>query len=179
MTASSPIRRVLAGAAATAAGLALALAGSLPAAAATDTDDSGVSVDVNEGITIVDLTDLSLSGVTGELATSTTTYTIYTTNSTGYTVGVHAAGVTTALTAVGTADTIPFGDVKVEDSASEYQAMPTGVAADVNTHVTDEASAQDGDDLTDNYQLRIPAVAPVEAPYTGTITYTATTNANP
>ncbi|MDQ1414774.1 MAG: hypothetical protein QOF81_387 [Acidimicrobiaceae bacterium] len=145
-------------------------------------DTSGQStngnVAVSSGITMTALTPgFTISGAPGAtVGTSTAvTYTVETNNPTGYAVTVQSSADTmTPVLPLTTPDTIPIAALTVRQSGGgAYTALnSTGTAVQVHTQGT--RSADGGDHLSTDYQIRIPVVA--AGTYTAVLNYVATTN---
>jgi hypothetical protein len=166
-------------------GVLLSLGMAVPARADSDTGTVTANVEVESGITILDLDDsFTLRGLPGQLQETNTppnsadiSLTVVTNNPTGYNVVINPnppvlPETEPALHGPGGAF-IPFRLLEVAPVtagvAGPYQAvLPNTV---VHTQATPAGVA--GDILKNRYRMRIPNVA--QGLYTGTITYTVST----
>ena len=178
------------GIAATAAvGLFLGGLGATASAAPGDTsaDTTEANVDVETSIELSGLTtSFTLTGIPGATTTAggTVTMTVETNNLAGYNVTVAPAPLTPALVAdtAGNTDVIPIGALSVKESIAPPAAFTAlsnsgapgfEVGVPVTVHTQPTRSAEDGDDLSNDYQVIIPFVN--EDNYSATLDYVATT----
>ena len=159
------------------AGIGLVLAGvvlgvSAGAASAAPDGDTQANAVVTSGITLTALTpSFSLTGTPGATVQSgAVTYNVETNNAAGYTVTVVSAS-STLFPAVANGDTIPIGDLTVRETGTTPYAAMSDTGA-VTVHSQDDRSGNTGDNLSTEYQMRIPTVAP--ATYSAELTYLAT-----
>jgi hypothetical protein len=123
----------------------------------------------------ISLSDLSsaftLAGVPGNTAqqTAAVTMNVGTNNPTGYSVTVQPT--TPTLTAPGTTATIPVTDLHVRETGQNtYQPLSPTTPTLIYQQAT--PTAPNGDALSNDFQIAIPAVA--SGSYTTTVTYIAT-----
>lgn len=165
------------GAAAVGAGLAVATV--LPAGQALAASDPGTTianVAVGSAITLSNLTpSFTLSGNPCQTDTDigAVTMNVETNNATGYNVTVQAENADMVGTN-GNTDVIPVTDLLVrETGATDF--MPSSSTTPVTVHNQDTRSvANDGDNLSNDYQITIPNVH--NDTYSVTLDYVATTN---
>jgi hypothetical protein len=146
-----------------------------PASAQTSSGQSTTAhVSVNPGITMTGLTSsFLLSGAPGATITLPTavSYNVETNNVAGYAVTVESVGATMIGTGANV-DTIPIADLTARDSgAGTYSALSNAAATTVHTQAT--RSANGGDNLSTDYQIRIPVVN--ADTYSATLNYVAST----
>jgi hypothetical protein len=150
-----------------------------PASAAPG-DTSGQSttanVAVTSGITMTGLTSsFLLSGTPGSTQTGigAVTYNVETNNVAGYAVTVTSAADTMdPADTVGNLDRIPIGDLTVRESGgSGYTGLSS--SDPVTVHSQSGRSANGGDDLSSDFQIRVPVVN--TDTYSATLNYVATT----
>jgi hypothetical protein len=132
-------------------------------ASAADNGSTTANAQVTAGITLTDLTPaFTLTGIPGAtVGTGATpvTYTVETNNTTGYTVTVQSATATMVPTLVGNADSIPIADLTVRESGTTVYSPVTAVGGTaVRVHSQTGRSANGGDDLSTDFQMRIPVV---------------------
>lgn len=160
-------------------GMSLALAGAVigvSAGAASAADSNPMTTQANavvtSGITLTALTpSFTLTGAPGATVQSgNVDYNVETNNAAGYTVKVTST--TATMAPVGTSqDNIAIGVLTVREAAGAYTAM--NAVAGVTVHTQGTRSANAGDNLSTNYQMRIPTVT--ADTYRATLTYLATT----
>jgi large repetitive protein len=146
---------------------------------AGDPSSSGsttVNVAISQAIVLSGLTSsFTLSGLPGDTVTDdgAVTMNVQTNNATGYNVTVEAAGPNLTDTA---GDTIPVSDLQVNDSFSGGTQGFVPISSTTPTQVFSQStpSANDGDTVTNDYQITIPSVT--SGIYTGTLDYVASTN---
>ncbi len=149
--------------------------GSAAFAAPTDTSTGSTTANavVESGITMTGLTpSFTLTGTPGATITglAAVTYNVET-NAPGYNVTVEAAAPTFVGT-VGNVDTIPVGALTVRD-AGTGSYLPVSNSATTNVHFQDVRSADLGDNLASDFQMRMPTVNPDT--YSVSINYVAST----
>jgi len=168
-----------------AAGVALA-AGSmalLPAgralAAATPVQGSAANVTIGSAIVLSALTgSFTLAGSPGDspVGIGVVTMDVFANNATGYTVTVQPATATMTGAIVGNGDTIPVGDLSVEETgAGAYVPLSGTAATTVYTQATPSA-ATPGDALSNDYEFSTPIPNVIPDTYSVTLNYIATTN---
>jgi hypothetical protein len=172
--ASRVIRGTLLGAA-----LSAAFVGAMPGSASAD--DSGDTTDANvavlSGITMTGLSEsFLLTGTPGQTVTTDdgdVTFNVETNNVAGYVVTVQSQDPTMLpADTVANVDFIPIADLKVAVAGSgEFQAVSSADPVLVHSHPG--RSENGGDDLADDYRIRIPVVD--ADTYSATIDYVATT----
>ncbi len=148
-----------------------------PAAAIDSTTESTTAnVGVTGAITLTALTDaFTLTGIPGATVTtgaSPVTMTVTTNNDAGYQVTVEPEDPSLVGTIVGNDDLIPTTLLKVrETGGSTFTALTPGTPLVVTTKT--ERSAEEGDTVSNDYQITIPFVQPDT--YSGTLDYIAST----
>ena len=158
--------------------MAAALVGAVAAPASATPDSSGGSttahVGVDAGITMTGLTSsFTLTGTPGATITNSGAvhFNVETNNVAGYAVTVQSEDHVMAPVTSGNLDTIPIGDLKVSEGGfNSYQALDDGSA--VTVHTQSERSLNGGDNLTDDYKIRVPVVN--ADTYSATLDYVAT-----
>lgn len=160
----------------------------------TNGDNAAVNVKNPTGATTIDGVNVSsfdvataskasssyVSLLPNSTATMTSTITVYTNNTSGYTLAVKDADETTALTRVGGTETIPAGAEAVAAGTAKWNlsgGLLTNAAiaaTDQNVKVTN-AKTSGGDETVVTYNVAT-AADQATGVYTDTITYTATTN---
>lgn len=161
--------------------VAAALAASVVAvsagSASADPDgDTTANVAVASGITLTALTaSFTLSGTPGATVgtVSPVTYNVETNNVAGYTVTVQSVTATMAGTGANI-DTIPIGDLTVRESGT-VPYTPVASATAVQVHTQAGRSANGGDALSTDFQMRIPTVN--ADTYSATLNYLAAVTA--
>jgi hypothetical protein len=157
--------------------LAVAAVGMSAGSASADPDgDTTANAVVQSGITLTALTPaFTLTGTPGATVATTTpvTYNVETNNVTGYTVTVQSATATMLpADTVANPDTIPIGDLTVRESlTTAYTAV--NATTGVIVHDQDGRSANGGDALSTDFQMRIPTVN--ADTYSVTLNYLAAT----
>ena len=153
---------------------------SVPAFADTDpvaaTESTDASVVVTEGITLDAVGDFSLTGLPGQTVTTAVPYRVTTNAEAGYTVTVEAQAEFLEADPA-TDEDIEIDDLTVNTTATPlvYASVPGAAANAPRTlHTQEDRSAANGDALTNNYRILIPAVA--ADTYTVTLDYVATIN---
>lgn len=143
-----------------------------PAGAAPD-GSTIANVGVSTGITMTGLTQsFTLSGAPGETveAVGAVIFNVETNNVAGYSVTVRSTTATMSPPAGTNPDTIPIADLTVRQTGtSSYTPMSSGTA--VLVHTQPARSANGGDNLSNDYQIRIPVVN--LATYSATLNYIA------
>jgi len=174
----SALRRVGRGTALTAliaAGFVATMAFGSSAASAAPGGSTDANVGVDSGITMTGLTpSFLLSGTPGQTVTglNKVTFNVETNNPTGYAVTVQSRTSTMAASATTNADTIPIAALTVRESnTSVFTPLSTGT---VTVHTQALRSANGGDELSNDFQIRIPVVN-VDT-YSATLDYLATAN---
>jgi hypothetical protein len=147
------------------------------AANATPSTTSGGSTQANaqveSGITLTALTSsFTLTGTPGATVSTTTpvSYNVETNDPGGYSVTVQSAS-STLFPAVANGDTIPISDLTVRESGSGSYT-PLSDSTFVIVHSQTVRSANLGDDLATDFQMRIPTVE--AGTYSATLNYLAT-----
>jgi large repetitive protein len=153
----------------------------LAASAAPSANSPGTTtanVVVGGAILLSDLTpSFTLSGVPGDTPENdgAVTMRVFTNNASGYNVTVQAASANLVGTSPNT-DTIPVGDISVEETGSgAYQALSSTAADVVYTQDTRSAAAP-GDLLSNDYEFNTPIPDVITDTYSVTLDYIATTN---
>jgi hypothetical protein len=101
---------------------------------------------------------------------------VFANNATGYTVTVQPATATMTGAIVGNGDTIPVGDLSVEETgAGAYVPLSGTAATTVYTQATPSA-ATPGDALSNDYEFSTPIPNVIPDTYSVTLNYIATTN---
>jgi len=124
----------------------------------------------------ISLTGLSSSIVLSGLPGTTVhqlhavTMTVITNSPSGYDVTVQATS--SALTALGTTDTIPVSDLLVRESGETAYQPLSGTIPDL-IHQQDGPSSPSGDLISNDYEINIPSV--LSGTYSTSLTYIATT----
>jgi hypothetical protein len=165
----------------------VAMAATLPAgqALAADSAPSATSpgtttanVVVGGAILLSNLTpSFTLTGVPGDTPVDdgAVTMNVFTNNASGYNVTVLAASGGLVGTSPNT-DTIPVGDISVEETgAGAFQALSNDTADVVYTQDTRSAAAP-GDLLSNDYEFNTPIPDVITDTYSATLDYVATTN---
>jgi hypothetical protein len=161
---------VLAGSGLLAGGLVLLLAQAGVAQAASAPGTTQANVDVSSGITLSNLTpSFTLTGGPGTTVTqdAAVTMTVQTNNSTGYQVTVQAAAPSLAGTGV---DTIPVTNMSARETGDTDFGTVSNLYA-LHLYDQDTPSAPTGDQLSNDYEINIPDVAPDT--YSVTLDYVA------
>jgi hypothetical protein len=147
---------------------------------ADDNQNTTANAEVLGGITLTDLTaSFTLTGTPGAtVATGSTpvTYNVETNNETGYTVTVQSTtGDMVPADGVANPDTIPIGVLTVrETGGGAYQPVTSTTSGDpVLVHTQGNRSQDGGDDLSTDFQMRIPTVN--ADTYSATLNYLAAT----
>jgi hypothetical protein len=145
-----------------------------PAASAAPGGSTVANVGVASGITMTGLTpSFTLTGTPGQtvLGAAAVTFNVETNNVTGYSVTVHSTTATMApADVVGNIDTIPIAALTVrETGTSAFTPLSTGT---VLVHSQAVRSANGGDALSNDFQIRIPVVN--ADTYSATLDYLAT-----
>jgi hypothetical protein len=151
--------------------VAAALGGTAGSASADDNMDTTANAVVESGITLTALTgSFDLTGTPGATVQSVpVTYNVETNNPTGYTVTVLSAS-STMDPAVPNGDSIPIADLTVRETGpGAYSAVSSTVGVPV--HTQSARSANGGDNLSSEFQMRIPTVQ--AATYSATLNYLA------
>jgi hypothetical protein len=134
---------------------------------------------VTSGITLTALTpSFTLTGTPGATVTTATpvTYNVETNNPTGYTVTVQSATATMVANTAGNTDSIPIGVLTVRESgAGAYSPVTTIGGTAVLVHSQGGRSANGGDPLSTDFQMRMPTVN--ADTYTATLNYLAAATA--
>ena len=157
-----------------------ALAGVMSGTAAavpgeTDVGTTTANVGVDTAIALTGLTpDFTLSGVPGATVTGlgAVVLTVETNNLAGYAVTVQSQTLTMTAGALGNDDSVPIGALSVrETGTTTYTPLSSTETVTVHTQAT--RSEEDGDSLSNDYQVVIPFVN--EDTYSATLDYIATT----
>jgi hypothetical protein len=145
---------------------------------ATSPGTTTANVAVGGAILLSNLTpSFTLTGVPGDTPVDdgAVTMNVFTNNASGYNVTVLAASGDLAGTSPNT-DTIPVGDISVEETGSgAYQALSNDVADVVYTQDTRSAAAP-GDLLSNDYEFNTPIPDVITDGYSVVLDYVATTN---
>jgi hypothetical protein len=160
--------------------LAVTVAGGVaaPGSVALADDDSGITVAnvaVPLGITLTGLTQsFTLAGSPGTTVTEigSVTFNVETNNPAGYVVTVISESPVLAPQTQDNPDSIPVDVVTVRETGGATFS-PLSDAAPVVVHTQSARSADGGDDLSNDYRLRVPVVN--EDTYSATLDYIATT----
>jgi hypothetical protein len=166
-----PLRKALMGAALTAAAV-----GTMAASASADSASSSTQahVAVSSGIALTGLTSgFTVDGAPGttDSAPAAVSFNVETNNVLGYAVTVQSTGATMLGTGVN-ADTIPISALTVRQTgAGAYQPLSNTAAKTVASKST--RSANGGDNLSSDFQIRVPVVN--ADTYTATLNYVAST----
>jgi hypothetical protein len=157
--------------------VAAAFIGATPGSASADTSPgtTDAHVAVQPGITLTGLTSsFTLTGTPGQTVATDpgdVVFNVETNNVAGYTVTVQSEAPNMVPAIVSNADVIAIGDLTVRNSEGAFQALSADDA--VLVHTQPGRSANGGDALGSDYQIRIPVVnADV---YSATLDYVATT----
>jgi len=148
-----------------------------PAQADTDTSGTTVNVEVSSAVTLTDLSPaFTLSGSPGSTAatgSNPVTMVVTTNNFAGYGVTVEPATATLAAAIPGNTDTVAVTDVEVNGptQAGTYANLIFGTPLAVASKSS--ASAPDGDTISNDFRITVPAVRPDT--YSGTLNYIVTT----
>lgn len=166
-------------------GVLLGLGPAAPAWADSDTDSVTANVEVESGVTILDLSDsFTLRGLPGSVQTTSVApnspdvvLTAVTNNPTGYNVVISpnppvGAETEPNLHATG-GGVIPFRLLEVAPVTAGVVGAYQAVLPNTTVHTQATPAGVTGDVLTNRYRMRIPNVA--EGLYTGVITYTVST----
>jgi hypothetical protein len=141
-------------------------------------DDSGttvVNVAVPSGITLTGLTpSFTLNGAPGSTITEigAVDFNVETNNPAGYVVTVISETPTLTPQTPGNPDSIPVEVVTVRENGGGTFS-PLSNTEPVVVHTQSTRSANGGDDLSNDYRLRVPVVN--EDTYSATLDYIATT----
>lgn len=151
-------------------------------AGSASADTSGGSTTANaavsSGITLTGLTPaFTLTGTPGATVgtgASPVVFNVETNNATGYTVTVQSATATMVANTAGNTDSIPIGVLTVRESgAGAYTPLTTTGGTAVTVHTQGGRSANGGDPLSTDFQMRMPTVK--ADTYSATLNYLATT----
>jgi hypothetical protein len=159
------------------AAMATALVGAMTgSASASSTGGSTVAnVGVNPGITLTGLTSsFLLTGAPGATVSGAgiVAYNVETNNVAGYAVTVESTSATLQPAGGGNLDSIPIAALTVRQSgAGSYSPLSNSTA--VTVHTQSSRSANGGDNLSNDYQIRIPVVN--ADTYSATLNYVAST----
>jgi hypothetical protein len=137
------------------------------------TGSTTANVAVQEGIALTGLTpSFTLTGPPGTTVTgsSAVSYNVETNDPAGYTVTVQAAGSALLPETTGNTDTIPIGDLLVNDHGAG-SPLALSAATPVTVHTQTTRSVNGGDNLSSDYQITIPVVK--ADTYTATLNYVA------
>jgi hypothetical protein len=158
-----------------AAGFATTVAFGASAASAAPGGPTVANVGVDSGITMTGLTpSFLLTGTPGQTVTglNKVTFNVETNNPTGYAVTVQSRTATMAASTTTNLDNIPIAALTVRESnTSVFTPLSTGT---VTVHTQALRSANGGDALSNDFQIRIPVVN-VDT-YSATLDYLATAN---
>lgn len=156
-----------------AAAVALFATGMGAVASAAPGGDTVANVGVTAGLTMTGLTpSFTLTGAPGATVAGlgAVIFNVETNNPTGYSVTVDTAAATLAPATVGNTDSIPIAALTVRETGTgTYSPLGSGA---VQVHTQGTRSANGGDALSNDYQMRMPVVA-VDT-YTATLNYLAT-----
>ncbi len=147
-----------------------------PAFAAPSDTDSGVTtghVVVESGITLTDLSpSFTITGTPGATVGANVSYNVETNNAAGYGVTVQSESAT--MDPAGpSGDTIPIAALTAKDSTGATY-MPVSSTVELPVHSQAVRSANTGDVLQTDFQMRVPTV---EADtYSAAIDFVATSN---
>src|SRR5580698_6843576 len=150
-----------------------AMAGS--ASASTSGGSTTANVGVSPGITLTGLTSsFLLSGSPGATVSGAgvVNYNVETNNVAGYTVSVQSVGDTLQPTTGGNTDFIPIGSLTVRASGPGAY-LPLSNTSPQIVHSQNNRSLNGGDNLSNDFQIRIPVVN--ADTYTATLDYVAST----
>jgi len=149
-----------------------AMAGVAGASPPLNTGSTTANVGVESGITMTGLTSsFTLTGTPGATVSSVgaVTFNVETNNVAGYVVTVESESATMDPVTGGNLDTIPIGDLTVrETGTSTYTAL----SGPISVHSQSARSLNGGDDLSNDFQIRVPVVN--TDTYTATLDYVAT-----
>ncbi len=166
------------GAAVGIASLAMLALGTVPASADTGQTSDGsttANVEVGSAIKLTGLTSsFTLTGLPGETTTDgggAVTYNVETNNQAGYAVTVKSDS-STMDPANGGGDTIPIADLTIRESGTTPYT-PLSSTGTVTVHSQDTRSAEEGDSLSNDFQMDVPFVN--ADTYSATLNYVATT----
>jgi len=140
----------------------------------TPSGTTAAHAQVESGITLTHLTSsFTLTGAPGQTVTSlgAVGYNVETNNPSGYAVSIKASADAMVGAIPGNTDSIPVNVLTASDgSLDTYNGLTTSAQP---FHAQGERSVNGGDELSTDFQMRIPVVnADI---YTTTLTYTATT----
>lgn len=143
-----------------------------PAAYAAPGGSTVANVGVDSGITMTGLTpSFLLTGTPGQTVTglNKVTFNVETNNAAGYSVTVQSRTDAMAASGSGNLDTIPIGDLTVRESdTTGFTPLSTDT---VTVHTQAERSANGGDELSNDFRIRIPVVN--ADTYSATLDYVA------
>lgn len=145
------------------------------ASASSSNGSTIATVSVSPGITLTGLTSsFMLTGSPGSTVSGAgvVTYNVETNNVAGYAVTVQSTSATLEPATNGNLDSIPIAALTVRQSgAGGY--LPLSNSSAVTVHTQSARSANGGDSLSNDYQIRIPVVN--ADTYTATLNYVAST----